>query len=802
MMKRIFALLICLATVLCAFAGCSSNTDEDYKGQTITAYLATNVYDLDPAHAYNNDALADVVGLMFDTLFRLEDNKKVVKALVKEYGFTEDKTTGEKGMWLRLNDTKWSDGVYVSANDVVYSWKRLLEADASFEAASLLFDIKNARAAKEGDASIDDVAIYAEEELMVTVKFEDTFDKDQFLLNLTSLALAPLREDIVGKGDDWAKKAATIVCSGPFKLGRINVKSDTSEENQVFDPNSYQITDKGNIAVDINGNDIKGVTAFPQIITDFTIERNAYYYRDPAKHDLFKSVKPHRIVVDCTLTPEQLLAAYEVGLVSYIGDIPLALRTNETVKDAVKVDETSLSTNMIYLNQNVMVDDGTEEGFALFADAKVRQALSLMVDREAIAEKLVYAEAATGLVPTGVFAAGKNKETFRGNSENTYEYLDCDRELAEQLLEDADIKDPEKYSFSIAYPAYDDVQKYVAETIAAAWSELGFNVEAKALTSIQNNDWYRPTESVPTDICDDMYAECLRAGQFEAILLDYCAMSADPYGMLAPFAKAFSGQGMDMSDAENYQLTPHITGYDSEDYNKKMEEAYAAESASDRATALYDAEKIIMNDMPVIPTVFNKRAIIKSDDLKGTSSSYYLTTNFKKADVKNYEDYLEAGKTFVEENFELLDFRTSDFSKNASASMCTDVTDSKIVALADILIDGNDDIPFANKEVVREIVKGGDADTILEAYTNWEDDRKSEVKESAEKVKADMKTITDKKVADMDADAIAEEFKYLDDTKEEELITLINAWKTSFENFKASNTIYAHFFVEKKEDKK
>ena len=83
MMKRIFALLICLATVLCAFAGCSSNTDEDYKGQTITAYLTTNVYDLDPAHAYNNDALADVVGLMFDTLFRLEDNEKVVKALVK-----------------------------------------------------------------------------------------------------------------------------------------------------------------------------------------------------------------------------------------------------------------------------------------------------------------------------------------------------------------------------------------------------------------------------------------------------------------------------------------------------------------------------------------------------------------------------------------------------------------------------------------------------------------------------------------------------------------------------------------------
>lgn len=61
-------------------------------------------------------------------------------------------------MYLRLNSKAcWSDGTAVSANDVVYAWKRLLEVDASYSAAALLFDIKNARAAKEGDCSIDDV---------------------------------------------------------------------------------------------------------------------------------------------------------------------------------------------------------------------------------------------------------------------------------------------------------------------------------------------------------------------------------------------------------------------------------------------------------------------------------------------------------------------------------------------------------------------------------------------------------------------------------------------------------------------
>ncbi|MBQ9162186.1 MAG: hypothetical protein IJX74_02815 [Clostridia bacterium] len=663
MMKRIFALLICLATVLCAFAGCSSNTDDDYKGQAITAYLTTNVYDLDPARAYTNDALADVVGLMFDTLFKLDSNKKVVKSLVKEYEFTEDKTTGEHGMWFRLKDTKWSDGQYVSANDVVFAWKRLLEVESSFEAASLLFDIKNARAAKEGDASIDDVGIYAEEELMVTVKFEGPIDKDQFLLNLTSLALAPLREDIVSKGDDWAKKPATIVCSGPFRLGRVNVKTDTSEE--IFDPNSYQYTEKGDIALDENGNEIKGVAAYSQIITDFVLERNAYYYRDPSKDEsLFKSVKPYRICVDCSLTSEQLMTAYEAGIISYIGNIPLDLRDNETIKNNVKVADTSLSTNMIYLNQNAMVNNGTEAGYALFANEKVRQALSLAVDRATLAKDIVYAEAATGIVPTGVFASGDSKKTFRGNCTNTYEYLKLDTDLAVQLLEEADIGKTSWYSFSISYPAYDDVQKHIAETVAEAWSDLGFDVEAKAVGTVMNNDWYKPTESIPEDICDDTYAECLRSGQFEAIVLDYCAASADPYGVLAPFAKAFSGQGMDMSDTENYQLTPHVTGYDSEEYNKKMEDIYDIQNAKDCATALYEAEKILMTDMPAIPTVFNKRAVVQSDDLKSTSATYYLTTNFQKAELKNYEEYLEAGKKFVTDNFEELTFRTSNAAKD------------------------------------------------------------------------------------------------------------------------------------------
>ena len=301
MTKRIFALLLCAATLLSCltFIGCAGEDKEEDKGQYITTYLTDNVYDLDPAKAYTNEALANVVSLMFDTLFKLDENGKVKKSLVKEYIIEENAAAGEYTMKLYLNDTCWSDGTKISANDIVYAWKRLLEVDANYEAAALLFDIKNARAAKEGDASIDDVGIYPAEQQMLEINFEGKIDYDQFLLNLTSLALAPLRDDIVSKSDDWAKKPGTMVCSGPFKLGRINMKNTKETTGETYFDENYTYKDG-------YGFEQVGKSFAQQSITDFMLERNMYYYRDYEEDRLKKSVTPYKICVDYRLLAENL----------------------------------------------------------------------------------------------------------------------------------------------------------------------------------------------------------------------------------------------------------------------------------------------------------------------------------------------------------------------------------------------------------------------------------------------------------------------------------------------------------------
>lgn len=655
MMKRIVALLLCAVTVMGCFAGCSKKDSED-KGQYITMYLTDNIYDLDPAKAYQNEALSHVVGLLFDTLFTLDKNGKVKKSLVEKYWFTEDANTEEYILNLRLRQTYWSDGTAVSGNDVVYAWKRLLEVDASYEAACLLFDIKNARAAKEGDCSIDDVGIYATETDLVEIRFEESVDIDQFLLNLTSVALAPLRSDVVAKSDDWAKKAGTMVCSGPFKLSRVNLKevSDVSYEDIYW---SEKTTDEEEGDDILYGDASNPKTYRETVITDFMLERNAYYYREAAEEEaLDVTVKPYKICVDCSLTDEQLLEAYKEGMVLYIGDVPLALRNDETIQKAVEVSKRSLSTNSIYLNENAMIDDGSEEGYALFANEKVRQALSMAIDRQALADAVVYADPATGLVPTGVFETGASRKTmFRDACKTEYQYLKTDLSAAKQLLSEAGIN-PGKYSFTLTYAAYDEVHTAIAEAVVKAWNELGFHVELKKRGTIANNDYYKYTDSVPLDLCDDLYAEDLRNGTYEAILLDCVAASVDPFSMLAPFAKGFSGMGMDMDTPGEYEIPTHMTGYDNQAYNELIEAIFAEKDIATRADKLREAESLLMNDLPVIPLIFNKSATVTNSQLKNLTSTYYVNAIFTKAKINKYDNYLAAGKAYINANFSEMKF--------------------------------------------------------------------------------------------------------------------------------------------------
>ncbi len=832
MKKRIIALILCLAASVSVLAGCAGSIDADseYKGQQITMYMTENIYNLDPAYAYTNEISRSIISLLFDTLFVIDENGNAEPSLAESYKTETVEKIKETDvdrhyMYIELKEgARWSDNQPVTADDVVFAWKRVLNPNNSFNCAHLLFAIKNAKAYNRAEVSKDDVGLSADGKLL-TIEFEEEMSEaecDQFLLNLTSLALAPLREDIASKNEDWAKKPGIMTSSGPFKLSKLsfykheiknsiantlfslgsgysvasgyttetgkdaegnptykmyiqirdnvtwadgnevlpsdvirtwedildpdasseyasllyNIKNAkaynegtleigsklglavasgkrleiefeskmTAEDYKAFaqsltnqalapsrkdakssDDSIYMISyedsnysvkevdEENKVVTDKNGNPIYHPASEPdnfedQRVSSFILERNLYYYRNAEDEEkLDVSVVPYRILVDCSLTDEEILDGYNNGIITYVGDIPLSIRND--VKEQAHVSA-SLSTNSLYINQKADIAhlsaDGTLENVKLFAIKEVRQALSMVINRQAIAEKIVFAEAATGIVPTGAFDTNNADMLFRDNAGETSKYLvyteNESETKAKELLASLENKIiPEEYYFTVTVSAYDEVHLTIAEEIVAAWNKLGFNVTLNKRGTIANNDHHKEVGSVPTDLCDDLWAEDIINGNYDVALLDIVAATPDPLSVLAPFSKYHSGQAMDMSDSNNYQLSAHPTGFNSDVYNALMNIIFDTGRAESKSAKLHRAEDILMEELPVIPVVFNQSAYLINEDVLDlnnkvlfweTANEYVPSVAFEKISVKEYEEYELKVAKYIYDNFD------------------------------------------------------------------------------------------------------------------------------------------------------
>ncbi|MGM9642050.1 MAG: ABC transporter substrate-binding protein [Eubacteriales bacterium] len=611
MTKRITALILSLLCCLGIFTACQGSItadDDPIKGAEITMYLCEPVYDLDPALCYNNDSATQLCGLLFDTLFTVNSKGKVEKSLVKSYKIVEDEKTDEYYMMITLQDGNcWSDGTVVSAEDVVYAWKRILDAGLNSEAACLLFDIQNARKAKLGDCSIDDVGIYAQDSLTLQVNFEGKIDYDQFILNLTSPALAPLKESVVDDYADWSKRPATGVYSGPFMIRRVN----------------YGLNEDGTAALEN---------------AELVLERNPYFRRVSSDKYLDKSVTPYRIIIDYSTSKEEQLDLFAKGEIFYVGDIALSLRAN--YKDQAIITDI-MSTHTYYLNHNADIKkaDGTTE--KLFANKDVRLALSAAIDRDAIAQTVVFAKAASALVPYGVFDKDSAKVSFReigGNIIST----SADMAAAQAYIASSGIN-PSDYSFTISVRSEDEVHMAIATAVCAAWCQLGFNVTLDEVQLAINDEKYAGEDA--KSFYDDTFSERFAANDFEVIAIDLIANTPDAFSILAPFARAFSGQGQDMKNAALtgiYEDSPHRTGYDSTEYEALIEEIFGIKNdVAARSAKLHDAEKMLLEDMPVIPIIFNQHAYLISGELSKDDYCYYGYHVFDKLKLKDYVKYLD-----------------------------------------------------------------------------------------------------------------------------------------------------------------
>ncbi len=583
-MKKFIALMLCLLAVLPLFAACDNGPDEDEdKGPIIPVYITTEIANFDPAYSNLDDAAAKILGLLYEGLYKINANGKVVKNQSKSVKVLDDPEEGYYAIEITLTNTSWSDGTRVQAADYVYAWKRILESEFRGEAASMLFDIKNARAVSTGDASIDDLGVTDEAIDVLRIEFEGPTDYNRFYEYLASPLLAPLREVAVDKVEkDWATSASIVVTNGPFA-----VKSYTPGQSMV-------------------------------------LERNAYYYRDPEKHSVTKSVKPYRLEINFVKDLSDALSALENREIVYVGELPLDVRAAYLAEGKADVTDTMSILSCLF-NTEV----------APFDNADVRNALSLALDRNEIAKILTFAKPAEGLIADGVYNTGyskKNAKSFRDAGEGLLS-ASADVNKAKELLNKAGVTGGE-----ITITLRDnEADVAVAKYIKSVWEKLGFDVE------LDQKKYKKYKDDKEYDLVTDAYLDAYDAGDFQVILIDYQMLTTDAFPNLAMFASAFSGGVMNMDpNDEDYGVSNHISGYNSEAYNAKIEEAFAVKDDREaRAKLLHEAEAILMQDMPIMPLVQLQSGVVKSSDLQKLGDSFWGFDLFTNVVLKNRYDYEE-----------------------------------------------------------------------------------------------------------------------------------------------------------------
>jgi ABC-type oligopeptide transport system substrate-binding subunit len=160
------------------------------------------------------DALSnEIIRQLFSGLVELTGSMDLVPHLAHSWDVLEQ---GKKYIFHLRDDFLWTDGEPVTALDVEFAWKRLLDPKISSHAATRLFDIRNAMNFNQGKVSDEEIGVKALDDNTLYVELETP--TSYFLYLLSQAVTFPIPKHAVEKyGDSWTE-AKNLVTSGPFNL--------------------------------------------------------------------------------------------------------------------------------------------------------------------------------------------------------------------------------------------------------------------------------------------------------------------------------------------------------------------------------------------------------------------------------------------------------------------------------------------------------------------------------------------------------------------------------------------------------
>ena len=551
-MKKQLVLATLVLTGALVLAGCGgggSKSATKTGGKILTIEMGPEVESIDPALNTTNDG-ANYLTYLFDNLLRIDKDGKIAPSLAEKYESSSDALTWT--FYLR-DGLKWSDGTDFTAEDFVYSWQRMVDPNVAAPYAQTVlgmvegYDEAIGLPDAEGNTTIDPdptkLKVEAPDDKTLVVHLATPtpyFDK---LASFVSLS--PVKKDVVeANPDGWSIDPKTYISTGPFKL------TD-------WKPGSYLMFEK-------NEN---------------------YWDADSIKLDGIK----------CLLMQDQNAAfsAYESGDALMIKDIPTQEITTLQKRSDYHIDP-QLGTYFIDLNNTL--DE--------FKDARVRQALSLALDRKYISETIT---AGTYTPASGFVSAGTTDwdgSAWTDNITDPSVYINVDDfagnlAKAKELLAEAGHPNGEGLP-TLTYSTNDSAyHKKIAEYLQQAWKELGVNVEVNIV------EWKSFTPQ-------------RRSGNYQI---------------------ARDGWVMDYNDPSNIlQLTQTGNGnnsskYSNPEYDALLEKAAKEVDPQTRFGYFHQAEEMLMRDMGVTPLLYYNEMYLQSDKVVGAYHSADGIYHFEYADI-------------------------------------------------------------------------------------------------------------------------------------------------------------------------
>lgn len=331
------------------------------------------------------------------------------------------------------------------------------------------------------------------------------------------------------------------------------------------------------------------VTDGPFKVTDWKHGDYIVLEKNPNYWDA-KNVKLEKLKLTMITNENTALTAYKTGQIDVTSLIPAAqLPTLISSKQATS--ELEVGTKYILLNQTKKP----------FDNPKVRKALSLAIDRTALVDTVLKGgqKAAEGYIPTGTPDTIGEKD-FRSNG-GKFLKTKADAQKAKELLGEAGYPDGKGFpQIEYIYSAGSQIDQSYAEALQNMWKEnLGINVTLKAIES-------------------KVYLSTLKQGNYQMANLGWLSDFFDPGSLLDVW----------VSDSPN-----NFVKYSNPQYDALVKQGERENNPQKRSEDLHEAEKLLLNDLPIIPSYYLSLTYMINPNVKGVNMSPLGWMFFRSASV-------------------------------------------------------------------------------------------------------------------------------------------------------------------------